>query len=360
MKRIIAVWLVFLMLIGGMIGVVKISTNANIVNNEIKNSKPKDTSDLVIDGTTVTMCGSATYGLVHLYNNGTLMVTAYDGTGSTGRLELHADTIIIEKGSKIDGAEKGYRGGNEYSSGEGPGGGGGTVFENHCGGGGGYGGKGGDGWPAQPGGNPYGDSSSYSIEMGSGGGSSFSIGGNGGGSILLEAKNITIDGIITVKGGDSVNGGAGSGGGVLLDAVNINISGSITASGGYSSSYGGGGGGGRVKIYYCAKNVSIGAISAYGGGSYGGGNGNSGTIFYDIKPQITSLVPLTGCYNSSITTIDIVATGEDDDNLAYDIDAYYGGSWHNLVIGEFVRIKRNYSASRFRFLRAQNFYARYF
>ena len=79
-------------------------------------------ADLIVDGTSVTLDGSLTYASVQISNGGTVYVTAYDGSGTTGTLSITADSIEIDATSSIIGTGRGYRGRTD-SNGEGPGGG---------------------------------------------------------------------------------------------------------------------------------------------------------------------------------------------------------------------------------------------
>lgn len=187
--------------------------------------------------------------------------------------------ISVQEGGAITADGEGY----------GANGGGGTGgFYNDelrwpCGGGG-FGGNGGAGSSGKaPGGPAYGLLTSPGY-FGSGGGSllPYSIGGAGGGEILLISAVgvINVDGRISANGldGSGSAGGGGSGGYILITGGTLTGSGSITVNGGDGANgYGGGGAGGRI---YATPNANLltGVISAYGGA--GANWGGAGTIYY--------------------------------------------------------------------------------
>ncbi|MCB9689420.1 MAG: hypothetical protein H6735_30565 [Alphaproteobacteria bacterium] len=212
-------------------------------------------------------------------------------------LEIEADTIVVA--GTIDGTGAGepgglgtyesfwivpyYLGGVPYvyctsdnyayyrhcQSGTGPGGG-------HCGpsdangGGGSYGGRG-----DAPAGAVYGSVDAPSDRpLGSGGGGGSSIdcvystsqggrGGTGGGSVVLRAPVVAIDGTVTVAGTEGqsgvrgMKGGSGSGGSLVVFAETLTGTGALDAAGGVSTS--GApvrGGGGRIKVLSVSGRVA--------------------------------------------------------------------------------------------------------
>ena len=218
------------------------------------------------------------------------------------------------------------------NAGSGPGGGGGGRFgcnvHGSGGGGGGYGGSGGgsDSFfsPTNPGpaagGATFGDATSPSINLGSGGGSGsrynqFNIvgasgAGGAGGSAISLFGTIDLDGTILADGADGAlptnqngaGGGGGSGGGVLLDGTLL-LNGPISATGGNGvtntfalPSSGGGGGGGRIKLFGGAL-FDTGFSFDVSGGGVGQGvtqpsgvqatGGNPGTFFDDTAMLIS-------------------------------------------------------------------------
>ncbi|MFN7146202.1 MAG: hypothetical protein ACK4YP_20690, partial [Myxococcota bacterium] len=206
-------------------------------------------ADLTVDGTTLTIDGSYTYDNVYVINGGTLAVTDYTGSGTTGTLTLVADTIYVDATSTITAAGRGYRG-VLNGNGEGTGGGRGGAAYRDSGGGGGYGAAGGNGVRDDNsttdglGGSAYGSATDLDIDMGSAGGAAGNLdgdsggyGGDGGGAIWLQADSIVMDGTIQAYGiaGSTYNNdaaGGGAGGGVLLFAASLDCGGSINAYGG--------------------------------------------------------------------------------------------------------------------------------
>lgn len=216
--------------------------------------------------------------------------------------------------------------GQNGNVGGGPGGGGGGHFgpcvHGSGGGGGGYGGAGGRsssafGLPAVAGGAAYGDASSATVAMGSGGGSgapynlssgSSGQGGSGGGAISLAAAVIQLTGAILVDGVDGGNGvaagtstaagGGGSGGSILLNGQ-LDLNGLLSAAGGDGgdggttglASGGGGGSGGRIKLFGPA---SFGANFAY---DVTGGSGGSYFTSAFFTVDAPSAAGAAGTYN---------------------------------------------------------------
>jgi len=238
-------------------------------------------------GKTYNLDGAHTYNkLVQI--DGTLEVNAYNGSGTTGTLELTAPVITMS--GAINGNERGWR----TAEGPGPG--------SYPGGGGAYGGNGGaSGW-GNPGGTAYGTANGYDIQMGSGGANqTLGVGGAGGASVSLSATTSTINGSITVDGsqGSDVTdwgdgGGGGAGGGILISAEDITISGTLSANGGRGGNSvqrrgGGGGGGGRIKLFSCCAADTTGATISYSGGAGGTGGwpangaaGEAGTYYTGV------------------------------------------------------------------------------
>ena len=107
-------------------------------------ASPTPPPDLILDGGRVQLAGVHTFGRVVLKNRAVIEVQRYSGTGDSGRLEIHAQWIEIDRTSRIFGDEAGYRG-VVRNAGEGPGGGEGGRQTFDGGAGGGYGGRGGDG-----------------------------------------------------------------------------------------------------------------------------------------------------------------------------------------------------------------------
>lgn len=194
---------------------------------------------------------------VKITNNTTLTAPGYNGKFG-GILRLNSgNSLNIDSGSKIDMTAKGYRGN------EGPGGGmKGTVpyiaaYTDYGGGSGaGYANRGGNAANTclAYGGNTYG-SSTGPMYMGSGGGlgdGMLNTYGYGGGLIILNAKEMFLNGVISSDGGGGggpnnllANGysvdnsyaglGGGSGGGIEIISPEIDFSGFISSAGGGGS-----------------------------------------------------------------------------------------------------------------------------
>ena len=235
---------------------------------------------LVLEGETVQLYGSHSFGEVHILNGGVLQVQPYDGSGDTGLLEINADSIRIDEGGIISADGSGYRG-RLGEDGEGPGGGqtAGPGLGVYCGGsGGGYGEYGDPGvgpTTSVPGGSIVHRRDPWNILPGSGGGgyvsfdfsdivpANYHVGGNGGGAVILRARSLILDGRISADGqsapmrnpfGYESAAGGGSGGGVLIVAGSVSGRGTFSVRGGEPGTdfnrSGGRGGGGRVVILY--------------------------------------------------------------------------------------------------------------
>ncbi len=258
---------------------------------------PTPLPDLILDGGRVQLAGVRRYGRVVLRNRAVIEVQLFSGTDDTGRLEIHADWIEIDRTSRILGDEAGYRG-MLRGNGEGPGGGEGGLRTFDGGAGGGYGGRGGDGvldgspTSAASGGRSYGTNCGDDLDRGSAGGApgvadaagDSAKGGNGGGAVALIADTVLITGTISVNGGDGLvsandSGGGGAGGGITVHARRLQQTGRLTANGGIgadSDDGGGGGGGGRIKLRYVVGSHAVGALSVDGGRGDGNGRNNNG------------------------------------------------------------------------------------
>jgi len=268
-------------------------------------------------------------------------VTAYVDAG----VALSVSAASANIAGVLDGSGRGSPGGAapvgasaNGIAGSGTGGGAGGLFGNcvHASGGagGGYGAAGGnsgayfdtDPPPPAMGGSAYGDTSSHSVAMGSGGGSAGNhcavspgvggAGGAGGASIAIMTVNeLMVLGQILANGdagaqGNFVDestsaGGGGSGGGILLDG-SLTINGLLSAAGGNGGDWrvgffgsdrwgqgGGGGAGGRIKLFGVEVDIA-GLTSNVLGGSAGSSSdtsqgfeavaGSSGSVFASFQP----------------------------------------------------------------------------
>lgn len=222
-------------------------------------------------------------------------VTVTDGSGITGNVHLSAKNITVDTTSVISGDGAGY------GAGSGPGGVPGTGWSG--GGGAGYGGNGGAGRGAG-GGASYG-SAVEPVDLGSGGGNSYSYPGSpGGGALrLVVTGTLTNNGIIsangTVPAGDA---GAGSGGSIYVTTSILSGSGSFTANGGSSAATGGGGGGGRIAIYYETSDFT-GTVEAKGGTGYANGEDSQPRLSSDSPTSCTRLAERTSSESSFVETV---------------------------------------------------------
>jgi hypothetical protein len=271
--------------------------------------------DLVVDGGRVQLAGRHQYRRVIVTNRGRIEISPYSGSADSGKLELYAQSIVLDRGSTIEGDEAGYRG-RQRADGEGPGGGQGGSRTVDGGGGGGHGGRGGDGvMDNQPvagakGGRVYGTDCSRDIDPGSAGGSpgvadnpgDTGAGGNGGAAVALVADTVLITGTISLDGGDGVvsqndGSGGGAGGGVLVVARHLEQTGRIQArggAGGDTDDGGGGGGGGRIKLLYVEGLVTRRVLDVSGGTGDGNGyhnDGDDGTICIEVNPPTETPSP---------------------------------------------------------------------
>lgn len=238
-------------------------------------------------GETYTLSGEHNYS-ESVNIEGTLTITAYDGSSESGTLSLSSPLITVS--GVID------ANGGGFPAEQGPGAG-----DPNGGAGAGYGGPGGDSGYATSeggfeGGPAYGDASSMTVQKGSGGSNSGwgdAPGGTGGGAITLQADTVDIQSsaLITADGQDGASAdlgaGGGSGGGIMIRGIEVNMNGKLSAEGGDStgdSDHGGGGGaGGRLKIFYVDHYESDGSTDVSGGivksGDSNAQNGSDGTVY---------------------------------------------------------------------------------
>ena len=253
--------------------------------------------DLIVDNTTITLGGIHTYKQVRVINGGKIVVPKYNGTDkvNTGNLQIRADSILVDATSSIVADGAGYqpvlcdhgRGPNATAGGRG----GCAVFDS--GGGGAHFGVGGRGtkdcfifgdpnscqFPQEfeedcgtrngnacttTGGTCYNNNalptvagqsyqhSIYEIEFGAAGGDkgcrdgwdACSVGGAGGGRIVLAGLTATKTGTLEIRGTVSANGyrgcgsgndsgGGGAGGSLLLvgDSVKVTAAAKVSAAG---------------------------------------------------------------------------------------------------------------------------------
>ena len=149
---------------------------------------------------------------------------------------------------------------------------------------------------------PYGSLFSPT-DLGSGGAGGSKAGAGGGFLHMKVGRNIHIDGVLTSTGtpASSDNTGGGSGGSVFIEAYNISGHGSITVNGGNGHGSGGGGSGGRIALHVGSTNLYGGLYLSRGGD--GSSDGGPGTIYkYESQrgPQYRELK-----YNPRLNTTGI-------------------------------------------------------
>ena len=245
--------------------------------------------------------GSYSFTSITVRNGATLKLVS-SGNGDTDysndpEVKLNLANLTVESGGKVSADGTGYPGAHE--SGTGPGAGKSAWA---TGGGGGHGGYGQNATGA--GGSPY-DSVTNPVLPGSSGGAgqdiyhSYLPGGAGGGAIwLVVSDTLRVDGEISADGiiGSGRSGG-GSGGSILIEATNLTGAGGIHADGGPKNG-GGDGGGGRIAIYATNNTGSV-TYSAQGGPTWM--IGGEGTIFLNNLDPNRSTV--------QISPADVVADG---------------------------------------------------
>lgn len=287
---------------------------------------PTPPPDLIVDGGRVTLSGRHVFDRVILRNRGTIEIKAYSGTEDSGRLELVARHIEIDRSARIQGSFGGYRG-QPRAAGEGPGGGEGGLRTFDGGAGGGYGGEGGDGvldnqgQPGALGGRAYGNACGPNLDRGSAGGAPGTAdnrgdpgaGGHGGAALVLIAETVLITGTIELNGAEGLvaandAAGGGSGGGLLVRAQRLEQTGRIEAEGGdggETDDGGGGGGGGRIKLFYAQGSVSRRTLSVAGGKGDGNGyrnDGRDGSICIELIPPTETPTPSATASPSATAT----------------------------------------------------------
>lgn len=236
--------------------------------------------DITISANTTWNAGTYTYRDITLTNNAvlTLNSTYSSDTNGTGVI-INARTVTVDSGSSISANGKGY------ATGAGTGKGSGSF-----GSGAGYGGVGAVGETGTAGGVSYG-SAVKPLDLGSGGGNS---GGAGGGAINLNLTgNLVLGGTISANGNNGSSWrGSGSGGSVYINAVDMSGTGTVTANGGtYTAAQGGGG---RVALYYTGL-YSLDTTKVLA--NKGGGTAANGSVFIFDKGNkdlsVSSSITLT-------------------------------------------------------------------
>jgi hypothetical protein len=222
----------------------------------------------------------------------TVSLKSHSTSYSTPLFEV--GSFMLEAGATINGNRLGSPGiaTPTYSNGLGIGRGQGK-FDAGGGGHGGSGGQNGSGFGIE-----YG-SSDTPVTAGSSGGTSAwtqSLGGSGGSCFrLVAARDVRIDGTVSMDGGDAPHerAGAGSGGGIYIHCRAFSGAGTIQAKGGsvtLGGKTGGGGGGGRIAVWSQNKDGWVGSLSnpvSVAGGT-GGTAGATGTLVWGAITPVTN------------------------------------------------------------------------
>jgi len=222
--------------------------------------------DIVVDGATLTVDGSHSFGLFLLTNSATLV----HSVGATG-LWITATTMTVENASTINISALGKtQVGSGYSAGS----------------------HGGRGYAYSGASDATHGDLRGPVDLGSGG-----YGGHrGGGRIRLTVGTLDLDGQILANGanGSTSYRGGGSGGSVWVEAGTLTGNGSISANAGSCTYYSGtGGGGGRIAVYYDdASGFDLSNdVHCTGGNGYNGVyEGGAGTICLKDNAEPVGLV----------------------------------------------------------------------
>jgi hypothetical protein len=236
--------------------------------------------DLTVTGRAAlsnTVSGTLQLGSLLVGSNSTFQTYSFS---QQQQIVVSSNATILAGGSvNADGVSQGSQGNGQ------------TL--NLTGGGGANAGSGGASVLNALGGNPFSDSITLPVSIGSRGGSGFNggSGGNGGGSLKMTVTGtLRVDGRISADGAASptLNGGGGAGGTVSLSAKLLSGSGAISTSGGAGNAGGGGGGGGHIAISYSANLFAGNLIARSGSGANFGG---AGIIYTASSPDFTGLGP---------------------------------------------------------------------
>ena len=217
--------------------------------------------------------------------SGGLLTHNENSTAQTHVLNISAGSIDIDPGGEINVDYLGYDGEKESTDGYGDGGGPSALSGG--GAGAGYGGYGGRGSVVTTGGDAYCDIENPQ-KIGSGGGGRVSIGGAGGGLILLDVSGtLNIEGVVSADGENrpGQRSGGGSGGGINITAGTITgTPGEFSFTGGNGGHDGAGGGGGGCAFIEAtgASSLDPRTFSMDGGTGYTGGatSGGAGLVFH--------------------------------------------------------------------------------
>ncbi len=223
-------------------------------------------------------------GNLTIYKNAVITHTGASNDTLIGSINIDVQSGNADIQGYINVDYKGYDGGSRGRVGYGPGAG--NPSGSSRAGGAGYGSKGSDGDAS--GGVSYGSliNPTHLGSGGAGGGSTSNgqTGGSGAGAIKLIVGNnfsVTNSGTITANGQNGVNDGSdndsggGSGGTIYIEAANISGNGIIRANGGTAYDGAGAGSGGRVVLKYSGTYSYTGTLTSNkGSGGWVGYNGS--------------------------------------------------------------------------------------
>jgi hypothetical protein len=288
-------------------------------------------SPIIIDGEDLT-----------IYPAAIITHTAVSGETIVGKVNINITEGNANVYGSIDVSSKGYA--NGFGSGAGSMGNEGASGASHAG----YGGDG----RGRVGSSIIYGSMNEPTDLGSGGGCNYdNRGGQGGGAVKLAiGGDLVVNGSIKANGGNGLGGGGwhgsagGSGGSIWINAGEISGSGSISANGGTApddSGDGGGGSGGRVAIYHTSNSISDSKITANGGKPLGltvftewritNQRGGAGTIYTKSSSQ-----------TSGSLRIDNVETGWSSDEKRYAITPIDNTlSLDSLIVKNYARVENN-------------------
>ena len=222
-------------------------------------------------------------GQVTVLSNGALRAAGpFTDTQMSNRIVLVCSDLVVATGGVITADGVGYAGSTNNGFGLGRG-----LYASRSSGAG-HGGLGGDAidngslrlsggttndapdWPTLPGSSGGG----YDVTR---------LGGHGGGAIVINATNATVQGTISANGlsGGSYCGG-GAGGSIRLSCTTLSGKGLIAAHGGSGNANSGGGGGGRIALIYTTLNGPLPRCEA----SAGNGPAN-GWLRSPLPPFVT-------------------------------------------------------------------------
>lgn len=112
-------------------------------------------------------------------------------------------------------------------------------------------------------------------------------GGNGGGSISVQAAFLHVDGSMLANGGDGGGGGGGgAGGSIVIRCDTLRGAGLIAANGGHGTPGAGAGSGGRIAVHGQMEQYYTGRVSVLGG--WGRALGAMGTAYFGAKDSLKS------------------------------------------------------------------------